>query len=415
MDHVVDVLVIGAGAAGIAAARELLAAGRRVLLLEARRRPGGRAVTDASLGVPADLGAAWLHHADRNPWVDLVREYGFTLIQREPDWGPRSRVAGRQPSAGEIAQWQTAMGRYEALIEAAAHEGRDVALTEVLPDDAYRPRFDAIMTWAVGAESSQISTLDLSRYADSRHDWAVAEGLGTVVARAAADLPVKFGAVARRVDWRSSAEVRILTSEGEEYTAGAVIVTVPTSVLAEGALHFDPPLPDAHAEALDDLPLGVVNKVFFRFGDTDLPPEPLFTIGNGTTSRTAHYQLRPAGQPLAMAFFGGDLSRELEASGELAAFAREELARLFGADFTAAIRGELVTAWGADPFARGSYSAAAPGAAHQRGVLATPVSPRLLFAGEACSENHFGTVLGAWESGVAAARVVLDSGLPAGA
>lgn len=407
MDEPLDALILGAGAAGIAAARTLLAAGWRIAVLEARLRPGGRAATDTTLGVPADLGAAWLHFAERNPLTAIARDGGFTVLRREPDWGARGRVGDAVPSAAEIARWQAAMRRYEAAIEAAARAGRDVALSAVLPQDAERARWDAVMTWAVGAGSDEISTLDYSRYADSEANWAVAEGLGAVVASSAAGLPVHYGAVVQLVDWRDPRAVTVATSAGT-FQARAVLVTLPTSVLAAGTVRFDPPLPATHATALADLPLGVVNKVFFRFDEADLPPEPLFSVGSATTARTAHHQLRPAGQPLVMSFFGGELSRELEASGGLAEFARAELTRIFGAAFTTRIRGELATAWGADPFARGSYSVARPGRAHQRAVLAEPVSPSLAFAGEACSATQFGTVPGAWDSGLAAARQLLS-------
>ena len=409
MNEPVDVAVIGAGTAGIAAARTLLAAGRRVTVLEARDRVGGRAAVDTSLGVPADLGAAWLHFARKNPVADWARAYGFTIDEREPDWGSRGCIEGRRPSPAAIAGWEAAMKRYYGAIEAAAAAGRDVALAEVLPQDDYRARFDAVMTWAVGAESREISTVDLDAYDEGGPNWAVVEGLGAVVAHAARGLPIHTGAVVTCIDWRGASGVRIESTAGT-LRADAAIVTVPTSALARGGLRFDPPLPEAHRSAIEDVPLGVVNKVFFRFDDAALPPEPLFTVGTDGTSRTAHHQLRPARQPLSMSFFGGDLSRELEARGQLGEFAREELRTMFGADFVARIRGELVTAWGADPFALGSYSVARPGRATQRGVLCSPVTPRLRFAGEACSRTHFGTVVGAWASGAHAAHALLGAG-----
>jgi len=297
MEEPVEVAVIGAGAAGIAAARTLIAGGRRVTVLEARARPGGRAAVDASLGVPADLGAAWLHFALENPFSDWARRHGFTVLTREPDWGAKGRVAGVVPPPAEVAAWQASMTRYYDAIGAAASAGRDVALTEVLPDDAHRPRFDAVMTWAVGAHDREISTVDLDNYAEGGPNWSVTEGLGAVVAHAARDLPIRHDAEVTRIDWRDAASVRVHSSAGT-LRADAVIVTVPTSVLASGRLRFDPPLPSTWRSAIEDVPLGVVNKVFFRFDETALPPEPLFTIGIDSTARTAHHHLRPLARPI---------------------------------------------------------------------------------------------------------------------
>ena len=164
-----------------------------------------------------------------------------------------------------------------------------------------------------------------------------------------------------------------------------------------------------HQRALEDLPLGSNNKVFFRFDAADLPlSTSAHCLVRTDTSRTVHLGIRPAGQPLVMAYFGGDLSRELEAHDGLAEFAREAVASCFGTQLPR-IRGTLVTGWDADPWAGGSYSAARPGRAAQREVLATPVSPRLCFAGEACHVRHYGTIYGAWQSGVTAARHLIHT------
>ncbi len=404
----IDIAIIGAGAAGIAAARQLADSGLEVRVLEARGRVGGRGCTDtATLGAAADLGAAWLHFADENPWTALARAQGCTVIERDPGWGASSRVRGATPTPAQSAAAEAALGRNWELIGAAAQAGRDVPVSTLLPEDAFRPRFDAIMTWIMGVESREVSSVDLDRYAESRCDWAVAEGLGSVLEGAARGLPVRLNTPVTQVHWGGS-RLRLSTPEGEVEARGA-IVTVPTSVIHGGGLRFAPPLPQSHASALADLPLGSCNKVFFRFDEAQLPPESFHCLADATRSRTIHFGMRPAGQPLVMAYFGGDLSRDLEREDALAAYAREALGDIYGAQFAGGICGTLATAWNGDPWARGCYSSARPGAADQRRTLSQPVTPRLLFAGEACDENHYGTIYGAWRSGVAAADSLLHT------
>ncbi|MEO8307504.1 MAG: NAD(P)/FAD-dependent oxidoreductase [Pseudomonadota bacterium] len=399
----VDVAIIGAGAAGIAACRMLQAAGLTVQVLEARYRVGGRAHTEQMLGLPVDMGAAWLHFAEENAFTGIAQEGGFTVIRREPNWGGEALIGARTPTVQERQQVGQSWERYYALVEAAAAAGLDVAVSDVLPMDEFRTRFDAVMTWAVGVESAAASTLDLARYAESTHNWAVAQGLGSVVAHAGTGLPITLGAEVTGIGWDEKS-VRIDTARGA-IRARAAIVTVPTSVLANEEIKFKPPLPARFVTACNGIALGVVNKVFIRVDEALLPfAGTTQLIGTDTTSRTASYTVRPAGQPLIAAFFGGELSRELEQRGQLATFACDELQRIFGADLVNGILATHATGWGQDRWSRGSYSAARPGQADQRAVLSEPVSPTLSFAGEACSREHYGTLHGAWQSGRKAAR-----------
>lgn len=405
-----DIVIVGAGSAGIAAGRRLVAAGQQVLVIEARNRVGGRAVTDRSLGYPADLGAAWLHFAEQNAWTDIAEQNGFTVLRREPGWGAGAGIGARLPDAAEQAAARANYERYNALIDSTAASGEDVALSTVLPQDSYRPRFDATMTWAVGVESRDVSTLDLARYADSDHNWPVVEGLGAVLASGAAGLPIRLGCKLTAVDW-SGEGVRIDCSDGH-IDARAVIITLPTSVLAGEVVRFTPSLPAEYTDAFHAVPLGIVNKVFFPLDATQFAEHGTrHFIATDQTSRTCSFIVHPADQPLLCAFFGGDLSRELEQQHGLESFARDALRRSFGADLERGIGAGISTAWGSDPFARGSYSAALPGKARCRQILARPVAPQLLFAGEACSAEYYGTVHGAWLSGVAAAEQLLKGNL----
>ncbi len=167
-------------------------------------------------------------------------------------------------------------------------------------------------------------------------------------------------------------------------------------------------MPTTIQQALHDVPLGIANKVFFRMQPGALPYEgTTHFIGTDQHSHTCSYQVRPAGQEVLLAYFGGRFARDLERRGELEEFAREELGGIFGGEFVRRITASLTVGWSEDPWSRGSYSAARPGRANMREVLNQPVGERLFFAGEACSVDHFGTIHGAWESGVRAAARAL--------
>ena len=403
-----DTCVVGAGAAGLAAARELARAGLAVRVLEARRRLGGRAWTDVeTFGLPIDRGCAWLHCADRNPWTSYAREHGFTVIERSPDW---QRYVGRAPLSPERrarrdAEWR----RVEDAIEAAGRAGRDVPASEVLPKDLeFRTLIDATMSWAMGVDTVELSTADYTFYEDTEINWAVREGLGSVVATAARGLDVVLACPVLAVDW-SGPHVRVTAGQGT-IECRAVVVTVPTTLLARGMPRFLPALPLDYDEAFTGLTLGVANKVFVEVEPGALPlAGTVHIVARDTTTRTASVTVRPAGHELVLAFFGGAYARELETTGSLEAAARDELASLFGSDFGRKIGRTTATAWLTDPWARGSYSAARPGFARCRTVLAEPVADRVFFAGEACTPTAYGAIHGAWASGVDAARRIVDA------
>lgn len=171
------IVIIGAGAAGIAAGRWLQGQGHQPLILEARGRVGGRAWTDtATLDVPVDLGCSYLHSADTNPWMRYAKEHGFHVIERSPVW--QRRIGRDEASSEYLAAWRAAFEHYEALIAAAVREGKDVAISDLLPQDRFRPTFDAVMTWLMGTESDRVSSLDYDRYENSELNWTVGQGLG---------------------------------------------------------------------------------------------------------------------------------------------------------------------------------------------------------------------------------------------
>lgn len=398
------VVIVGAGAAGIAAGRHLQQAGVKPRVLEARNRVGGHAWTDSSIGVPVDMGCAWLHSARSNPWSAYAEANGFAIITQPPDWG--RRIAREEPTPEQRGRWDAAFARNLELIAQAAQRGLDVAVADVIPDDEFRVRFDAVMGWWMGANSVRVSTLDFSRYHESQDNWALSAGLGTLLSHAASTLDVELNCPVRAIDLRGP-RVRLSCDAGI-VEADAAIVTVPTSVLAAQAIRFDPALPVELAEAFSGLPLGTNNKVFFEVAPGALPFEgTTHFLGSDSTVRTGSYATRPAGHDAVSAYFGGDFARELEDKGELEAFARAELTGIFGAGFGRQLGRAVSTAWNSDPWALGSYSIALPGKAHLRERLGIALQDRVFFAGEAASIEHFGTIHGAWHSAVATAERVL--------
>jgi monoamine oxidase len=409
----VDVCVVGAGAAGLVAAREITRAGLTVRVLEARSRVGGRAFTDVTtFGVPVDRGCAWLHCAERNPWTTFARDQGFAVVERSPDW---QRRIGRAPlSPDRRARWDTTWERAVDAIEAAAKAGRDVPASEVVPADLeFRILFDAVTSWSMGVDTAELSTADFTSYDDSEINWAVPDGLGAVVARAAQGLDITLECPVLAIDWDAS-PIRVRTRQGT-LDCRAVVVTVPTTLLARGEPTFSPALPPSYAEAFAGLTLGVANKVFVEVDPAAMPfAETTHIVASDTTTRTVSVTVRPAGQPLLLAFFGGSYARELETAGGLETVARDELTALFGGDLGRAIRRTTATAWLTDPWARGSYSAARPGFAHCRAVLTEPIADRVFFAGEACTATSYGAIHGAWLSAAdAAVRVIAALGASA--
>jgi monoamine oxidase len=407
----VDVAVVGAGAAGIGAARRLIEAGaRRVLVLEARERVGGRVHTIAPAGFALDLGAEWLHSADRNPLSPIAQNLGFSVHRRPPEW--TSRLSRSGETAAAEADWLATREAQARARRKAAAEPADCSLASVLsPGGRWNQLLDATSTWANGAELDRVSVKDYVRYDDSSTNvnWRLGEGYGRLFEKLAEGLPVALATPVTRIDHRGHA-IRIDTAHGT-LDAARVIVTVPTSILAGETIAFDPPLAGKIAAAAG-LPLGVDDKLFIAL-DGELPElgHDGFLVGATTRRETMNYQIRPFGRPVIYSFFGGRFAAAMECEGEGAmfAFAADELAGLLGSDIRRRISPLAATGWLGDRWSRGSYSYATPGHAGDRAVLAAPVDDRLFFAGEATSPNFFSTAHGAYISGIDAANAALAS------
>jgi monoamine oxidase len=393
----IDLAIVGGGAAGIAAAREARERGLTCTILEASDRIGGRARTLDWRGHALDLGATWLHSAHRNPVAALAEQAGFDIDRSPVPWRNQYRDLGYSPQ--EQAESWAAMAAFAERLRSNPPPS-DRASDALEPGCEWNGFIESLNGYLNGTSLARNSAADFMAYWDSSENsnWRLRRGYGALVEALARGLEVRTGYAVQQVDW-SGAGVR-LSSEDGVVEARHAIIAVPTNLLASGAIRFAPQLDD-RLQAAAELPLGRVEKLFLALADPESAPANAHLIGNPRLAETGSYMLRPLGMPLVEGLFGGDWLADLNAE-DLAAKTREELGHLLGVDFARSLSPITYSDWKNHPFVWGSYSYARPGQHGARAALAAPVEGPLAFAGEACSSTDFATVHGAWRSGQAA-------------
>ncbi len=408
---VVDVAIVGAGAAGIAAARRLAAAGKRFALLEASDRVGGRCITDTKLfGVAYDRGAHWIPLSAMNP-VTMLGALGELDIYRAPA-GERLRVGGREAEAAEIERLSEAQQRADRAISDAAEGDVDLPASQALPRDLgdLGPLVEFLLgAYSCAKDLADVSTVDFANSEEREREYFCRQGFGTVLERSAQGLPVQLSTPVTEIDYSGRSSVALKTANGA-LRAQAVVVTPSLGVLGADILKFRPRLPLRHLEAVQKLTLGSYEHIAL-----EIPGNPLglgsddVVYEKATTNRTAALLGNVSGTSLCLIDVGGSFGRGLAAQGEAAMieFGIGWLADLFGNSVKTAVKRRHATQWGREPWVRGSYSCASPGSQPARGVLAESINDRIWFAGEALHETLWGTVAGAWESGERVADAVV--------
>jgi monoamine oxidase len=405
----VEIVVIGAGAAGIAAARRIQAANRKVLVVEAEARPGGRCWTDSTtFDVPFDRGARWLHHPDSNPMLKLAREAGLDIAAAS--LGQKIRIGQRYARAGETENFLAALARANRSIDEASRSKLDVSCASVLPNDlgdwAGTAEF-VLGASALAKDLRDVSVMDRARAQDRNAVIGCRQGLGALIGKLGEQVPTVFSTPVSQIGW-SGRDVSVETPAGR-IAARAAILTVSSNVLVAGNIKFTPELPKRQLDAAAKLSLGSYDRIAVQ-----LPGNPLglsrdeVVIEQSNSTRTALLSANIGGSTLCTIDVAGSFGRELSGQGEKAmvAFAVEWLTKLFGSDVASAMKKSSATRWNASPFTLGAMSVAAPGFQPSRKILTEPIG-NLFLAGEATHETLWGTVDGAWESGERAAEAAL--------
>lgn len=418
-----EVLVLGAGMAGLSAARELTRRGYSVIVLEARDRIGGRTWTDTSLGLPLDLGASWIHGTNGNPLSKLADEAGAKRVRTDYDNITRYASDGRELSAREdaeideiletleerIAEWQESFDNDTSLQAALEAYLR----AENLPAATLRKAWYAVNTAIEHEYAADVADLSLYWF-DSADDYGGGDvifpgGYGQLVSHLADGLDIRLGHIVRSVEAGPSG-VRVQTDRGG-FEADKAVVALPLGVLKGQDISFNPPLPAEKRRAMARMGFGVLNKVYLQFERVfwERDAHLLGYVSERKGEWCEWLNLVPlVGAPVLLVFNAGRFGLEIESwtDEQVLAEALAVLRRMYGADVPQP-RGWLVTRWGRDPFARGSYSSLMPGASpDDYDTMAAPVGKTLFFAGEHTHKKHPATVHGAYLSGLRAAGEV---------
>ncbi|MBO0145221.1 FAD-dependent oxidoreductase [Agrobacterium sp. Ap1] len=402
MSNDVDVVIIGAGAAGIAAACHLQERDVSVLLLEASPRLGGRAWTVEAQTHKLDLGCGWLHSAERNPWMHLANIQGLEIDRSDAAWGRQYLDLGF--SVNDQREARAALNDWEKRLPAVVPQS-DRASDAMSEDAPWNTYIRSICGFSNGVSPDRMSAKDYLAYdaACSYRNWRVPSGMGTLISRS---LP-SHSAVSLSTPVTAIAEdpqgLRIATAKGD-IRARTAILTVSTKVLAGDAIRLPNDL-DPWLDAASHLPLGQNEKLFLLAND------PLFVsethlFADPANPLACDFYIRPFGRPVIECYLGGDSARVMSEDGLVAAFtlAMDQLADLFGNGVRSKLKPLANSNWSRLDRIGGAYSSALPGRSGARSLLAKSWKERLFFAGEATNPDDYATAHGAHASGARAAN-----------
>jgi monoamine oxidase len=439
IDKTVDVIVVGAGISGLAAARELQTAGKEVLVIEADDRIGGRIWSIDPWGSTLELGASWIHGIANNPVGDLAKKLNLKIITTQYNHkclncrfssltlydtnGKKIDEATMnilKDFAEQFMRFLAEIGKntaYQHLsVEQAMVKFQEAKKVPPNLQRAFRYMVVLMITFEQAGDLNDMSVLETDTYTEhgSHGDNVIfAQGYNQITEYLAKGLHIILNERVNKISYTTE-NVLVGTQAGKIYKARHVIVTIPLGVLKKKEVTFDPPLPEDKVSAISQLEMGLMNKTYLFFPCVFWDEESEW-IGYVPEEKSKEaidiLNLKKfMNQPILLVFTAGSFAKEVENWNDqkIIAYIMNILRKMYG-DKIPEPSSHVITRWGKDPFSYGSYSfmsfSAKPNVFQ---VMAQPVGPTLFFAGEAASKFEGSTVYGAYMSGVDSAKQILN-------
>ena len=417
-------VVIGAGMAGLAAAKKLNEHGLDVTVLEARDRPGGRVWTDRAITHhPVELGAEFIHGREASTWRH-VDELGLRTVH----WtkGEDSLVRAHDGTLHTMTGARQSIPGFEvtrswALPDIPAHPFEDLH-SYLVRLGFTREQLNYVARTYANASGEEMRFLSAAaflrglRETPAESDHRITGGYDRITEHLAQGVDIRYGCEVTDIEWGEG--VRVMNGSALILEAHAAVVTVPVGVLQANALSFDPPLPERKLRALAGLRMGPVIKLIYRLAEPIVAPHimAIYSSGKPPMWWSPSYGQEPGdGSSVWTGFVSGSAAASLLAMGESAALRQGMQTLEAEAGRNLEPTAQRLVAWPHDPYARGGYSVVLPGHHGARELLAAP-EPPLFFAGEASAPQHSAaTVHGAIDSGVRAAGELAGYALAKGA
>lgn len=412
-----SVLVIGAGIAGLAAARYLDQRGVKVTVLEAQDQVGGRVKTDWSTGLPFDQGASWIHGPRKNPISDLAEEAGCKTFLTDDDSLSIYKADGTEYDEDETEEAEKAFNKVLRKLKGSKNESFSEVFYRDYPqykdNDLWTYMLSAYLEFDTGADIGQLSSLDFNNdEAFKGDDLIITNGYDRIPQKMSETLDVRLNVKVNSLDY-SGSTIQVGTN-GETFSADFVVVTVPLGVLKKDLIVFSPSLPEGIQNAVNELNMGSVNK-FLCVWDKAFWDKELQYVGyTPSTKGKFNYFLNASkfiDANALMTFAFGDYSDRTESmsDAEIQDEIMTHLRSIYGEN-TPAPNTLLRTQWQSNEYAFGAYSFATNGARSTAfEAFEESIDQKLFFAGEHTIHDYRGTVHGAYLSGVREAEKIAEA------